>query len=99
CGLKFLYVSTLMDGVTIFSLYPLDLPDVELHGFRGVLNSTTNVVLTEMEKGHTLEDAVKRAQALGIAETDPSFDIDGWDAAVKVTALVIVLMGVQLRLA
>ena len=98
CGRKFLYESTVMDGVPIFSLFPLGLPAVELRGFRGVLNSTTNVVLTEMEKGHTLEDAVKRAQALGIAETDPSFDIDGWDAAVKVTALVIVLMGVPLRL-
>lgn len=97
-GKRFLYESTVMDGVPIFSMFPLGLPAAELRGFRGVLNSTTNVVLTQIEKGNTFEDAVKRAQALGIAETDPSFDIDGWDAAVKTAALVIVLMGVPLRL-
>jgi homoserine dehydrogenase len=71
---------------------------MELRGFRGILNSTTNVVLTEMEKGATLESAVKRAQEIGVAETDPSDDLDGWDAAVKVTALAIVLMGANIKL-
>jgi homoserine dehydrogenase len=55
------------------------------------------VILTEIEKGRSLEEAVKRAQAMGIAETDPAHDLDGWDAAVKVTAIVNVLMGVPLR--
>jgi homoserine dehydrogenase len=63
-----------------------------------VLNSTTNVVLTEVEKGSSFEDAIRRAQALGIAETDPSNDLDGWDAAVKVAALAIVLMGIPVKL-
>jgi homoserine dehydrogenase len=63
-----------------------------------VLNSTTNVVLTEIEKGRSFDEAVKRAQAMGIAETDPSADLDGWDAAVKVAALTIVLMGVPVKL-
>jgi homoserine dehydrogenase len=49
-------------------------------------------MLTEMEQGATFDQAVKKAQALGIAETDPSFDVDGWDAAVKVSALATVLM-------
>ncbi len=97
-GRQFLFESTVMDGVPIFSLFPLGLPAAELRGFSGVLNSTTNVVLTEMEKGRSLDEAVKRAQAMGIAETDPSHDLDGWDAAVKVTALVNVLLNIPLRL-
>jgi homoserine dehydrogenase len=97
-GRKFLFESTVMDGTPIFSMFPHSLPSVELRGFRGILNSTTNVVLTEMEKGLTLEQAVKKAQEIGVAETDPSDDLDGWDAAVKVAALVIVLMDVPIKL-
>ncbi|HTS12198.1 MAG TPA: hypothetical protein VMH00_08785 [Candidatus Limnocylindrales bacterium] len=97
-GRRFLFESTVMDGTPIFSMFPHSLPAVELRGFRGILNSTTNVVLTEMEKGLSLDEAVKRAQAIGVAETDPSNDLDGWDAAVKVAALVIVLMDTPIRL-
>jgi homoserine dehydrogenase len=97
-GKKFLCESTVMDGVPIFSMFPTGLPATELRGFCGVLNSTTNVVLTEVEKGSSFEDAIRRAQALGIAETDPSNDLDGWDAAVKVASLAIVLMGIPVKL-
>jgi homoserine dehydrogenase len=97
-GRKFLFESTVMDGTPIFSMFPHSLPAVELRGFRGILNSTTNVVLTEMEKGLSLEEAVKKAQQIGVAETDPTDDLDGWDPAVKVAALVIVLMGVPITL-
>ena len=95
---KFLYEATVMDGAPIFSLFPLGLPATVLQSFSGVLNSTTNVVLTEIEKGRSFDEAVKRAQALGVAETDPSADLDGWDSALKVAALTIVLMGVPIRL-
>lgn len=95
---KFLFESTVMDGAPIFSLFPLGLPATELRGFHGVLNSTTNVVLTEIEKGQSFADAVKKAQTLGIAETDPSADLDGWDAAVKLAALAIVLMGADVKI-
>jgi homoserine dehydrogenase len=94
----FLFESTVMDGVPIFSLFPQGLPATELHGFVGVLNSTTNVVLTEVERGRSFEEAVKRAQAMGIAETDPSQDLDGWDSAVKVAALATVLMGAPTKI-
>jgi homoserine dehydrogenase len=97
-GRQFLFESTVMDGAPIFSMFPRSLPAVELRGFRGILNSTTNVVLTEMEKGLSLDQAVERAKAIGVAETDPSDDLDGWDAAVKVAALVIVLMDTPIRL-
>jgi homoserine dehydrogenase len=91
---QFLFESTVMDGVPIFSLFSQGLPATELRGFSGVLNSTTNVVLTEVEKGRSFDEAVKRAQALGIAESDPTQDLDGWDSAVKVAAISTVLMGV-----
>lgn len=95
---NFLYEATVMDGVPIFSLFPLGLPAVDLRGFHGVLNSTTNVVLTEIERGSSFDEAVKRAQSLGIAETDPSADVDGWDAAFKTVALATVLMGVPIKI-
>jgi homoserine dehydrogenase len=79
-------------------MFPYGLPATDIRGFSGVLNSTTNVVLTEIEKGRSLDEAVKRAQAMGIAETDPTADLDGWDSAVKVVALAIVLMGANVRL-
>jgi len=97
-GRKFLFESAVMDGTPIFSMFPHSLPAVELRGFRGILNSTTNVVLTEMEKGASLEAAVAQAQKIGVAETDPADDLDAWDPAVKVAALVIVLMGVPITL-
>ncbi|MGB2627050.1 MAG: hypothetical protein WAK20_09700 [Candidatus Acidiferrum sp.] len=97
-GRRFLFESTVMDGVPILSLFPLGLPLTDLRGFSGVLNSTTNVVLTEIEKGRSFDEGVKRAQALGIAETDPSQDLDGWDSAIKVATLATVLMGVTTRI-
>jgi homoserine dehydrogenase len=97
-GRKFLFESAVMDGTPIFSMFPHSLPAVELRGFRGILNSTTNVVLTEMEKGASMEAAVAQAQKIGVAETDPADDMDAWDPAVKVAALVIVLMGVPITL-
>jgi homoserine dehydrogenase len=97
-GRQFLFESTVLDGVPIFSLFPMGLPLAELRGFSGVLNSTTNVVLTEVEKGRSVDEGVKRAQAIGIAETDPAQDLDGWDSAVKVAVLATVLMGVPTRI-
>jgi homoserine dehydrogenase len=97
-GKQFLYEATVMDGVPVFSMFPDGLPGADIRGFAGVLNSTTNVVLTEIEKGRSMDEAVKRAQAMGIAESDPAADLDGWDAAVKVLALAIVLMGANVRL-
>jgi homoserine dehydrogenase len=97
-GKSFLCESTVMDGVPIFSLFPRGLPAVELRGFSGVLNSTTNVVLSEVEKGLSFEEAIRRAQTLGVAETDPSADVDGWDAAIKVVALTTILMGIPVKL-
>jgi homoserine dehydrogenase len=89
---RFLFESTVMDGAPIFSLFRGALPAVNLIGFKGILNSTTNLILERMENGETLEQAITYTQSVGLAETDPSADVDGWDAAIKVAALVTVLM-------
>lgn len=97
-GKRFLFESTVMGGTPIFSLFRGALPGTRLVGFRGLVNSTTSVILEQIENGGSLEDGIRRAQALGITETDPSADVDGWDAAVKVCALVNVLMDVPFTL-
>jgi homoserine dehydrogenase len=91
-GRRFLFESTVMDGAPIFSLFRGPLPAVQINGFFGILNSCTNYILGRMEKGETFEQAVASAQSIGITETDPSDDIDGWDASIKVAALTTVLM-------
>ena len=66
-------------------------------GFRGTLNSTTNLVLSRMEEGLERGRGAGEAQALGIAEADPRNDLDGWDAAVKGCALAAGLMNATVR--
>lgn len=96
-GKKFYFESTVMDGAPIFSLYRETLPAAQLLKIQGILNSTTNLILSRMEEGDTFDDAVRYAQSIGIAETDPSGDIDGWDAAIKLAALASVLMNHPLK--
>ena len=95
---RYLFEAAVMDGVPVFSLFRETMPAVDIRGFRGVLNSTTNVILEGMEADMTLEEAIGKAQELGVAESDPSADIEGLDAAVKVVALANVLMGAELKL-
>jgi homoserine dehydrogenase len=90
---RFLFESTVMDGVPIFNLVRDTLPAVRVLGFRGVVNSTTNFILTAMEQGQPFEEALAEMQARGIAEADASLDVDGWDAAAKTAALANVLLG------
>jgi homoserine dehydrogenase len=96
-GRRFLFESAVMDGAPIFSLFRGPLPAANLLGFHGILNSCTNLLLGLMEQGEPFDSAVAYAQSIGITETDPSADIDGWDAAIKVAALSTVLMNVPLK--
>ncbi len=89
---SFLFEGAVMDGVPIFNLVRESLPAVEITGFRGVLNSTTNHILSALEDGEGFDAALQRMQEMGIAEADPSLDVDGWDAAAKTSALANVLM-------
>src|SRR5690349_17185974 len=89
---SFLFEGAVMDGVPIFNLVRETLPAVQILGFRGVVNSTTNHILSALEDGESFDTALDRMQAAGIAEADPSLDVDGWDAAAKISALANVFM-------
>lgn len=97
-GKQYLFEATVMGGAPIFSLFKYTLPAANILRFKGLLNSTSNVILEEMEQGRSFEQAIKKAQDLGIVETDPSLDVDGWDATVKVCAIATVLMDTSLKL-
>ena len=89
----FLFESAVMDGVPIFNLAKYGLGGARITGFRGVLNSTCNFILTRMEATRcSLEEALAMCQQLGITETDPTGDIDGHDSQVKTCALASVLL-------
>ena len=64
----------------------------EITAIRGIINTTTNFILGEIERGGTYEEAVAEAQRRQFAEADPSMDVDGWDGAAKICALANVLM-------
>jgi homoserine dehydrogenase len=91
-GRRLLFEGAVMDGVPIFNLARETLPAVKILGFRGVVNSTTNFILTAMEQGQPFANALAEMQAMGIAEADASLDVDGWDAAAKTAALANVLL-------
>jgi homoserine dehydrogenase len=91
-GVSFLFEGAVMDGVPVFNLVRETLPALEVVGFRGVVNSTTNHILSALERGEPFGPALARMQEAGIAEADPSLDVDGWDAAAKTAALANVLM-------
>jgi len=95
-GKSFLFESTVNDGAPVFSLFRETLPAIKLRAFSGVLNSTSNVIIETLEAGRSFEEGVKIAQELGITETDPNHDVDGWDTTMKVCALARVLMKVPL---
>jgi homoserine dehydrogenase len=93
----FLHEGAVMDGTPVFNLAERCLRGTRILSFRGTVNSTTNLVLSRMEEGLAAAAAVREAQALGIAEADPTNDLEGWDAAVKGCAIANGLMGASVR--
>jgi homoserine dehydrogenase len=89
---RFLFESTVMDSAPVFSLFRETLPATRLRGFTGIMNSTTNVILEAMETGRSFEEGVQAAQELGVAETDPTHDVEGWDATMKLCAITRVIL-------
>lgn len=93
---QFFYETTVMDGTPIFNLVKETLPYCQVTEIKGILNSTTNFVLGCLEEGQSYEAAMEEGRRRGFVEADPSLDIDGWDAAAKLTALMNVLMDANL---
>ena len=95
-GKRFLFESTVLDSAPVFSLFRETLPAAKIRGVSGVFNSTTNIILETMEAGRSFAEGVKTAQELGVAETDPSHDVDGLDSVMKICAIANVILGRRL---
>lgn len=93
-----LFEGTVMAGTPSIALIQRVLQGCTITAARGILNGTTNYMLTQMAAGMTYADALADAQRLGYAEADPTADVDGWDAAGKALILANVLFGIQHRL-
>jgi len=93
-GLFFRIEGTVMSGTPVFSLVESGLAGNEIREIKGILNGTTNFILTKMEQdGMDYPEALKLAQQLGYAEADPTADVEGYDAAAKIVILSNVLLG------
>lgn len=95
--LVFLYETTVMDGTPVFNLVKDTLPLCRVLEVRGILNTTTNFILGHLEAGEAMDDIMAEGRRRGFVEADPSLDVDGWDAAAKLTALMNVLMDADLK--
>lgn len=91
-GVCFRFESAVMDGAPVFNLWKECMPGVKVHGFTGVLNSTSKVVIETMERGGSFEEGLDAARSLGITEGDGAYDVEGWDSAAKTAALANVVM-------
>ncbi|MDR3279554.1 MAG: homoserine dehydrogenase [Synergistaceae bacterium] len=78
------YESSVMSGTPLINLVRGPLAGCDVLRVEGILNGTTNYILTKMESGMSYRDALAEAQKLGYAEADPTGDVEGFDAAVKV---------------
>lgn len=91
------FEAAVMDGTPVFSLVRRCLPLAGIRAVSGVFTSTATVVLEAIERGASTEDGIAEAQALGITEADPSYDVDGWDSTVKLCAIANVILERALR--
>ena len=89
---------TVMSGTPVINTGMNSLAGCSIKKIRGILNGTTNYILTEMEKGMPYENVLKKAQELGYAEANPASDVEGWDALAKVVILANVVMGLTLKI-
>lgn len=97
-NVKFMIEGTVVAGTPIINLVEGPLAGCEITKIKGILNGTTNYMLTEMEKGMDYNAVLKVAQELGYAEADPTGDVEGYDARGKVTILANVVMGAPLKI-
>lgn len=96
-GVQLRFEGTVLSGTPAINLATKDLAGSEIRAIRGIVNGTTNYILTQMEQGMTYEDALKDAQAKGYAEAKPDADVEGWDALAKIVILANVVMEADLK--
>ena len=91
------YEGTVLSGTPALNLGLYNLAGAGITAARGIVNGTTNYILTEMEKGMDYDAALKQAQDLGYAEADPTADVEGYDALGKIVILANTVMGASLK--
>ena len=95
-GVKFLYESSVCAGTPIIKLLSEELSANNITKIAGMLNGTSNFILSNMEEGEDFEPTLQLAQKKGYAEPDPTFDIEGMDAAHKIGILSSLAFGTAL---
>jgi homoserine dehydrogenase len=98
-GKQLRFEATVMAGTPSIRLAMQALAGCKISEARGILNGTTNYILTQMEGGMSYAEALAQAQQLGYAEADPAGDVEGWDAAGKVIILARALFNSTITLA
>ena len=98
-GTKIGYSATVCGALPVINIGQRDLVAADVLRLRGIFNSTSNFILAEMAAGRSYADALAEAQRRGIAETDPSLDVEGWDTANKLVIIANSFLGVRVRLA
>lgn len=93
----FKFEGTVMSGSSVFNLAENSFQGNEILGVKGILNGTTNFILTKMEEDLNYEEALKLAQELGYAEADPTADVEGYDAMAKIVILSNVLLNGKIK--
>ena len=96
-NLTFGIEGTVMSGTPVLNTGLKSLAGCSISAISGILNGTTNYILSEMEKGKQYKDVLQKAQELGYAEADPTGDVEGWDALAKVIILTNVVMGGNIK--
>jgi len=96
-GVRWGFEGTVMSGTPSLRMPIVSLAGNDISEISGILNGTTNYILTRMEEGLTYQAALAEAQALGYAEADPTSDVEGYDAQYKATILANVVMDVPLK--
>jgi len=81
------FEGTVISGTPAINLAIRDLAGCDIKSIQGILNGTTNYILTKMEEGKEYDDVLKEAQKLGYAETDPTADVEGYDPLAKIVIL------------
>nr|WP_314873262.1 homoserine dehydrogenase [uncultured Pseudomonas sp.] len=97
-NVAFEYEGSVMSGTPVIRLARQALAGAEVQGFEGILNGTSNYVMTRMQEGLSFAAAVAQAQQLGYAEADPSADVDGYDVRLKVVILANELLNAKLQI-
>ena len=97
-GVMVAFEAAVAGGIPIIKALREGLSANRIHWVAGIINGTTNFILSEMrDKGLAFGDVLKQAQALGYAEADPTFDIEGVDAAHKATIMAAIAFGVPVQ--